>query len=134
MHKRLYCGIDLHSNNGVYVILALTIMLETGEIERFQTVGDYTSYCRCVRALHRSNGKSKDQHNRRNGNPYLAWAFVEAVHHALRSCPAAKRFYDRKLAQRNGALATKTLVSKWSKAAYYMMKRQEAFDLSRVFG
>jgi transposase len=47
--------------------------------------GDYTSYCRCVRAVHRSNGKVKDQHKRRNGNPYLAWAFVEAVHHAIRS-------------------------------------------------
>ena len=119
---------------GVGVILALTIMLETGPMERFKTVGDYTSYCRCVRATHRSNGKIKGQHNERNGNPYLAWAFVEAVHHAIRSCPAAKRFYDRKLAQRNGALATKALAAKWTKAAYYMMKRQEAFDLSRVFG
>lgn len=119
---------------GVGVILALTIMLETGQIERFNTVGDYSSYCRCVRATHRSNGKIKDQHNRRNGNPYLAWAFVEAVHHAIRSCPPAKRFYDRKLAQRNGALATKALAAKWSKAAYYMIKRQESFDLARVFG
>ena len=68
------------------------------------------------------------------GNAYLAWAFVEAVHHALRTCPQAKRFYDKKLAKRNGALATKALAAKWSKAAYYMMKRQKAFDLTRVFG
>jgi transposase len=119
---------------GVGVILALTIMLETGPIERFKAVGDYTSYCRCVRATHRSNGKIKDKHNERNGNPYLAWAFVEAVHHAIRSCPEAKRFYDRKLAQRNGALATKALAAKWTKAAYYMLRRQESFDLARVFG
>ncbi len=119
---------------GVGVILALTIMLETGPIERFKAVGDYTSYCRCVRATHRSNGRIKDKHNERNGNPYLAWAFVEAVHHAIRSCPEAKRFYDRKLAQRNGALATKALAAKWTKAAYYMLRRQENFDLARVFG
>ncbi len=119
---------------GVGVILALTIMLETGEIGRFETVGDYTSYCRCVRATHTSNGKSKGKNNSKNGNAYLAWAFVEAVHHALRTCPQAKRFYDRKLAKRNGALATKALAAKWSKAAYYMIKRQEAFDLARVFG
>jgi len=66
--------------------------------------------------------------------PYLAWAFVEAVHHAIRSCPQAKQFYDRRAAKRNGALATKALAAKWTKAAYYMMKRQEAFDLKRVFG
>ncbi len=119
---------------GVGMILALTIMLETGDIGRFPTVGDYTSYCRCVRATHTSNGKKKAHNNGKNGNPYLAWAFVEAVHHALRTCPPAKAFYDRKRAQRNGALATKALAAKWSKAAYYMMKRQANFDLTRVFG
>jgi transposase len=119
---------------GVGVILALTIMLETGDIGRFQHVGDYTSYCRCVRATHSSNGKKKAHNNAKNGNAYLAWAFVEAVHHAIRTCPKAKSFYDKKRAQRNGALATKALAAKWSKAAYYMMKRQEKFDLTRVFG
>ena len=119
---------------GVGVILALTIMLETGDIGRFKRVGDYTSYCRCVRAVHTSNGKNKSKNNGKNGNAYLAWAFVEAVHHAIRACPQAKRFYDKKLATRNGALATKALAAKWSKAAYYIMKRQEPFDLARVFG
>jgi transposase len=119
---------------GVGPILALTIMLETGDIGRFKTVGDYTSYCRCVRATHTSNGKKKAHNNGKNGNPYLAWAFVEAVHHALRTCPQAQSFYDKKRTQRNGALATKALAAKWSKAAYYMMKRQENFDVTRVFG
>ena len=119
---------------GVGMILGLTIMLETGEIDRFAHVGNYTSYCRCVRANKISNGKSKGKNNGKNGNPHLAWAFVEVVHHAIRSCPQAKRFYDRKKAKRNGALASKALAAKWSKAAYYIMKRQEAFDLKRVFG
>ena len=119
---------------GVGVILALTIMLETGDIGRFKRVGDYTSYCRCVRATHSSNGKKKGKNNGRNGNAYLAWAFVEAAHHALRVCPKAKSFYDKKQAKRNGALATKALAAKWTKAAYYIMKRQEPFALARVFG
>ena len=87
-----------------------------------------------MRARHLSNGKKKAHNNGKNGNPYLAWAFVEAVHHAIRVCPQAKSFYDRKRAKRNGALATKALAAKWSKAAYYIMKRQEDFDLTRVFG
>lgn len=119
---------------GVGVILGLTIMLETGEIARFPHVGNFTSYCRCVRANKMSNGKSKGKNNGKNGNPHLAWAFVEVVHHAMRTCPQAKRFYDRKKSKRNGALASKSLAAKWSKAAYYVMKRQEAFDLKRVFG
>ena len=119
---------------GVGVILGLTIMLETGDITRFIRAGNFTSYCRCVRANRISNGKPKGSKNSTNGNPHLAWAFVEVVHHAIRTCPQARRFYDRKKAKRNGALATKALAAKWSKAAYYVMKNQTAFDLKRVFG
>ncbi len=119
---------------GVGVVLALTILLETGDLGRFATVGDYTSYGRGVRAPHTSNGKSKGKNHGKNGNAYLAWAFVAAVHHALRTCPSARSFYDTKCATRNGALATKALAAQGSKAAYYMIKRQESFDRARVFG
>lgn len=119
---------------GIGKILGLTIMLETGTVARFLKAGHYTSYCRCVRANRTSNGKIKGLNNGKNGNRYLAWAFVEAAHHALATCPQAKKFYDRKKAKCNGALATKALAAKWSKAAYYVMKYQEAFDLERVFG
>ena len=32
--------------------------------------------------------------NRKNGNPYLSWAFSEAATFALRFQPSARRFYD----------------------------------------
>ncbi|MBI2785445.1 MAG: transposase [Legionella longbeachae] len=32
--------------DGIGTILALTIMLETGDIKRFSQVGDFSSYCR----------------------------------------------------------------------------------------
>jgi transposase len=67
---------------GVGKILALTIMLETGPIERFQRVGNYTSYCRKVPSARFSNDKKKGTGNRKNGNKYLAWAFSEASDHA----------------------------------------------------
>jgi len=119
---------------GVGMILGLTIMMETGDIGRFAKVGNYTSYCRCARAKHWSNGKKKADNNRKNGNKYLSWAYVEAAHHAIRYCPPARKWYQRKMAQRNGAVATKALASKWSKAAYFIMKLQEPFTLERVFG
>jgi len=52
---------------GIGQILALTIMLETGEIRRFSTVGDYASYCRCVGSQKLSNGKKKGSGNTKNG-------------------------------------------------------------------
>ena len=119
---------------GVGKILGLTIMYETGDIGRFASAGNYTSYCRCASATRRSNDKKKGENNRRNGNAYLCWAYVEAVHHALRYCPPARSFYDRKKAKKNGAVATKALASKWTKAAYHVLKGQTNFDVRRVFG
>ena len=41
---------------GVGTILGLTIMYETGEISRFEQVGDYCSYCRCPKARKPASG------------------------------------------------------------------------------
>ena len=48
-----------------------------------------------------SNGKKKGQGNTKNGNKYLAWAFVEAANFAIRFNEQAKRFYQRKAAKGN---------------------------------
>ena len=58
---------------------------------RFVGPGNFASYCRCVDAKRLSNGKKKDDNNAKNGNAYLAWAFVEAAHFAVRFYPAARR-------------------------------------------
>ncbi len=70
----------LKTVDGIGEILALTIMLETGEIKRFADVGNFASYCYCVRSEKLSNGKREGSGNTKNGNKYLAWAFVEAAY------------------------------------------------------
>jgi hypothetical protein len=52
---------------GVGNILAPTIMLEVGDINRFAKVGNYSSSCRCVKSQKLSNGKKKGESNRKNG-------------------------------------------------------------------
>lgn len=44
---------------GIGKILALTIMLETGDIHRFDKAGNFASYARCVQSKRVSNGKKK---------------------------------------------------------------------------
>lgn len=78
---------------GVGLILALTIMLETGSIERFAKVGNFTSYCRKVPTSWTSNNKKKGKGNKKNGNKYLAWAFSEAAEFARRYNDMARAFY-----------------------------------------
>lgn len=75
---------------GVGRVLALTIMLETGDIHRFPGVGNFASYCRCVGSERLSNGKRKGRGNTKNGNKYLAWAFIEAANFAVRYAPASE--------------------------------------------
>jgi transposase len=118
---------------GIGEILATTIMLETGSVERFAGVGQFASYARCVDSKRISNGKKKGQGNVKNGNRYLAWAFIEAAHFASRYCPEAKRFYERKKAHTNAIVASKALAHKLARACYHMLKEGTAFDVKRCF-
>ena len=124
----------LSSIPGVGQVLASTIVLETGAIERFPDPGRYASYARCVNTERVSNGKLKGWGNKRNGNKYLAWAFMEAAHSAALWSPEIKRFYQKRQAKRHRLVAKKTVANKLAKACYHMLKRQEPFDVQRAFG
>jgi len=119
---------------GIQKILALTIMYETGPIERFEKVGNYASYCRCVGSRRLSNDKVKGKGNRKNGNKHRCWAYVEAAHHARRHYECVKRYYQRKMAKTNLIVARKTIAHKLARACYYIMRNQTKFKPSRVFG
>ena len=82
-------------------------MLETGEIERLASVGNYASYCRCVGSKKISNGKRKGSGNTKNGNKYLAWAFVEAANFAIRFNSRIKSFYQKKKSKSHKIVAFK---------------------------
>jgi transposase len=87
------------SVNGIGPILAQTILLETGNIRRFASVGDYASYCRLVDSTKVSNGNRKGKGNVKSGNKYLSWAYTEAAHFAIRYNPVIQRFQQRKAAK-----------------------------------
>lgn len=114
--------------HGVGKILSLTIMLETGPISRFPTVGDYVSYCRKVPSQWTSNGKWKGSGNTKNGNRYLAWAYSEASDYARRFYPEPRTYYQRKMQKTNAAVAHSALANKLSRAGYYVMRDQVPFS------
>ena len=118
---------------GIGDILGLTIMLEVGDIHRFSKVGNYSSYCRCVKSERISNKKKKGEGNRKNGNKYLSWAYVEAANFALRHYPEIQSFYQRKKATTNGVVAIKALSNKLARASYYVMRDQVPYDMGQCF-
>ena len=119
---------------GIGNILAMMIALETGDINRFPAVGNFSSYCRCVGSSRISNDKIKGSNNRKNGNKYLAHAFVEAAQKARRFCPPAQAFFMRKTINTNKIVATKALAHKLARACYYIMRDKVDFDVTLIFG
>lgn len=118
---------------GVGKILGLTIMLESGPMERFEKVGNYASYCRVVSSQWTSNGKSKGKGNKKNGNRYLSWAFSEAAELARRYDDRARAYYNRKLRKTNFMVAHAALAHKLARAAYYIMRDHVEFVPEKIF-
>lgn len=118
---------------GIGDILGLTIMLEVGHIERFPTVGDYSSYCRCVKSTRMSNGKITGHGNRKNGNKYLSWAYIEAAQFARRHYEAVRNYYERKTGRTNKIVAIKAVSHKLARASYFVMRNGVDYDQTRLF-
>lgn len=124
----------LQTVSGVGKVLALTIALETGDIDRFASPGNFASYARTVGSRRESNGKKKGEGNTKCGNKHLAWAFVEAAHFAVRYDERIRRFYQRKCARALQVVAIKAVAHKLARACYHVMKSGKPFDVVRAFG
>ena len=123
----------LLSMPGVGRVLALTIMMETGPIDRFVKVGNYVSYCRKVPAGRFSNEKKKGMSNRKNGNKYLSWAYSEAAELARRFDAEARTYYERKRRRTNAPIAYSALAHKLARAAFHIMRDEVPFMPEKAF-
>jgi len=126
-----YAG--LQTVPGIGRIIALTVMLETGDIGRFDKVGNYSSYCRKVPTAWTSNGKKKGHGNSKNGNKYLAWAFSEAAEMFRRYDQLARAFYNRKSSKTNFMVAHSALAHKLCRAAYFIIRDGVDYDPEKLF-
>jgi transposase len=132
-HRRGKEQMALRSVPGIGPILSMTIALETGDATRFASAGDYASYCRMVKSERISNGKKKGHGNRKCGNRYLSWAWIEAANYAIRFSPPIRRWYDRKCGKRHKVIATKAVAHKLARAGYFLMRDGGTFDVQRAF-
>ena len=124
----------LKTVSGIGDVLALTIALETGDVGRFDSPGNFASYARTVDSRRESNGKKKGEGNAKCGNKHLAWAFIEAAHFAVRYDAAIKRWYQKKCANALAVVAIKAVAHKLARASWHVMKDGKPFEVSRAFG
>ena len=102
----------LRSIPGVGKILALILLYEMHDVQRFESAGQFLSYARLVRCLHESAGKKLGTGGKKIGNAHLRWAFAEAACLFLRSSERAKKWKQRQAAQRGEGKALAILAAK----------------------
>jgi transposase len=116
---------------GVGKILALVILYEIHDINRFERVQNFCSYARLIRPLKESAGKIKGGGNKKMGNAYLKWAFSEAVILLLRESECVKEQHNILKNRHGKARALAILSHKLGRAVYFMLKNQQAFDVNK---
>jgi transposase len=120
--------------SGIGDSLALTIMLETGDMGRFERVGNLASYGRCVDSQKLSHGKRTGQGHTKNGHASLAWAFVEAAHVAVRDHPQIKRYDQRNTSKTNGVVAIKAVAHQLARACDDVLRDEVPFETAKACG
>jgi len=114
-------------------ILSMTIYLAAGDINSFNSSGNFASYAWMVNPKRESNGKKKDEGNHKCGNRYLCCDFMGAAHYVIRSDEFIMRFYQRKCAKSFKVVAMKALAHKLARACYNMLKDGMEFDVKCAF-
>ncbi len=121
----------LKSIPGIGDVLALTILYEIEDINRFPRVQNFVSYCRVVKCQRESGGKQYASKNTKIGNANLKWAFSEAAVMFIRYCPEIKSYHQRLVQKFGNGKAYSIMAHKLARAVYYVLKRRKAFDIDR---
>lgn len=121
--------------DGIGLVLASTIALETGDLGRFRRVGDYASYARVVPSGRYTNFKKKGKGNRRSGNRYLGWAFHEAAHCMNRCCEGMREYRKRQARRgKHPRVVWSAMANKICRGLYFVMRDGVKFSPELLFG
>jgi transposase len=122
----------LMSLPGVGVILAATISLELGEVERFPSAEHLAAYAGTTPRVHASGDRTRYGRTRPDVNRYLKWAFAEAgnsvaVNHAR--CPDrhVSQLYGRLRERKGHSKAIGAVARHLAEAAFHVLSRQQPY-------
>jgi transposase len=118
---------------GVGPILALVLLYEMHQAERFEHVGQFLSYARLAPCDHESAGKKLGSGGKKIGNAHLRWAFGEAACLFLRGSERAKQWKQKQEKKHGSAKALAIVAARLARAVYHMLRKEEAFDEERFW-
>ena len=122
----------LRTVHGIGKVLALTILYEIHDIQRFPRVQDFVSYARLVKCVKESAGKRHTgSSGQKIGNVHLKWAFSEAAVLFLRANPRGLKYKQRLENKHGKAKALSIIAHRLGRAVYFMLLRKKAFDMNK---
>lgn len=115
-------GPILTSMPGVGVRIAATILVEIGDIDRFESAGNLAAYAGVAPRTHRSGTSIRGEHRQRGGNTRLKRALYLSAFASLRE-PSSREYYDRKREEgKNHRAALICLARRRVNVLYAMLK------------
>lgn len=113
-------------------ILAATIALEAGRIERFPSAEHYASYCGLVPRVSSSGGKTRMGQTCNDVNRFLKWAYVEMANLIVRNRKTtatthALRLYNRIKKTKSHPKAVVAMGRHLAEATFWMLTNQEPY-------
>lgn len=112
---------------GFGLVCAWTVIAEIGDITRFPSAKQFTSYGRLVPGSKDSGGKHRHRSKNKDGNRYLRIAFNQAAIIAYRDYPVVKELY-KKVTRRSGKHVARTVVGKeLAKIVWHMLSKDEEY-------
>jgi transposase len=117
---------------GVGPVLSAVLWAEIGDIHRFGTAEAFAAYAGTVPTVHASGGKQWGGRTRKQANPYLKWALVEAanaavLHRTARANRHVGALYARVRARRGHGKAVVAVARHLAEAAWWVLMREEPY-------
>lgn len=112
---------------GIGKMNAFNILLEVDDINRFNDVKNFFSYCRLTPSARNSGGKQK-QRSSKDGNKYLKVVFSDTAVHAIQYYPVIRKFNSSLLRKKNKQIAKTIIAKEIAKIVYYVLKYKENYN------
>ena len=112
---------------GVGYYIALLIVSEIGDVNRFPDSESLCSYAGLVPGVWRSGDTTHHGGITREGSGWLRWALTQAVHAHLRHETNLTRFYRRLAGKKPTQVATMATARKMLKVVYWMLRNNEPY-------
>ena len=113
---------------GIGKMNAFTSFLEIYDINRFETVKNFLSYCRLAPRASNSGGRTKQSKTPRDGNKYLKIVFSDAAIHAIQYYPVIKKHHNSLLRKKNKQIAKYIISKEIASIVYYTLKTKKSFN------